>query len=155
SQPLALAAMGRHPQALLAPEPLDGLAVHLPALLQELGVGAPVAPAGMGPAEPAQRLAEGAVPIGLDRPKTLGAAGLPDQLARPPLRHPQHLLEVGGGPAPAGRAHQVPRPSSFNASICSSLSATIRFRRAFSPSSSLRRFTSSALSPPYWARQRG
>src|SRR4029453_19602458 len=133
SQPLALAAMGRHPQALLAPEPLDGLAVHLPALLQELGVGAPVAPAGMGPAEPAQRLAEGAVPIGLDRPKTLGAAGLPDQLARPPLRHPKHLLEVGDGAAPAGRAHQVPPPTPFNAPICRFFSATIPFRGGSPP----------------------
>jgi len=109
---LALAAAGRDPQALLAPQPLDGLAVHPPALLQELGVGAPIAPPGMGPAEPAQRLAEGPVPIGLDRLVTLGAAMLPDQLARPPLGDPEHLLQVLDGAATAGRAHQFPRPSS-------------------------------------------
>ena len=79
---------------------------------------------------------------------------LPDQLARPPLGDAEHLLEVLDGAAPAGRAHQFPRPSSFKAWIWSSLSATIRFSRAFSPSSSFRRLTSSAFSPPYWARQR-
>ena len=84
----------------------------------------------------------------------LGAAVLPDQLARPPLRHPEHPLQVLDRAAPAGRAHQFPRPSSFKASIWSSLSATIRFNLAFSVSSSFRRLTSSAFSPPYWARQR-
>jgi hypothetical protein len=57
----------------------------------------------------------------------LGGAVLADQLARPPLRDAQHTLQVLDGAAPAGRAHQVPRPSSFNAWIWSSLSATIRF----------------------------
>jgi hypothetical protein len=51
---------------------------------------------------------------------TLGAAVLPDQLARPPLRHPKHLLEMFDGAAPAGRTHQFPRPSSFRAWIWSS-----------------------------------
>jgi branched-chain amino acid transport system ATP-binding protein len=74
---------------------------------------------------------------------------LPDQLARPPLRHPQHPLQVLDGAAPAGRAHQVPRPSSLSAWIWSSLSATIRFSRVFSVSSSFNRRTSSAFIPPY------
>jgi hypothetical protein len=108
----------------------------------------------MGPAEPAELFTQRPIPVRLDGLVTLGAGVLPDQLARPPLRPPNHLLELVDGAAPAGRAHQVPRPSSFSAWICSSLSATIRFSRAFSPSSSLRRLTSSALSPPCWARQR-
>jgi hypothetical protein len=117
-------------------------------------VGAPIAPPRMRPTEPAELFTQRPIPVRLGRLVTLGAAVLPDQLARPPLRHPKHLLEMFDGAAPAGRAHQFPRPSSFKASICSSLSATIRFSRAFSPSSSLSRFTSSAFSPPYWARQR-
>src|SRR5215217_6882635 len=116
SQPLTLAAAGRHPQALLAPPPLDGLTVDHPALLAELGVGAPIAPARMRPAELAQLVAERPVPVRFDRLMALGGAVLPDQLARPPLRHPKHLLEMFDGAAPAGRAHQFPRPSSFNAS---------------------------------------
>ena len=108
----------------------------------------------MGPAELAQLRPQRSVPVRFGGLVTLGAAVLPDQPARPPLGDPEHLLQVLDGAAPAGRAHQFPRPSSFKASIWSSLSATIRFSRAFSPSSSLRRLTSSALSPPYWARQR-
>jgi hypothetical protein len=42
-----------------------------------------------------------------------GRAVLPDQLARPPLRHAEHSLQVLDGAAPAGRAHQFPRPSSL------------------------------------------
>src|SRR4029453_15165869 len=102
----------------------------------------------MGAAELAQRLAEGPVPIGLDRLVALGGAVLPDQLGRPPLGDPAHLQEGLNGAAPAGRAHQFLRPSSLRASTWSSLSATIRLSRAFSPSSSFRRLTSSALSPP-------
>ena len=117
-------------------------------------MGAPVAPARMGSAERPELLTERSIPVGLHRLVALGAAVLPDQLARPPLGDPEHPLKVLDGAAPAGRAHQFPRPSSFRASIWSSLSATIRFRRAFSPSSSFKRRTSSAFSPPYWARQR-
>jgi len=147
--------MGRHPQALAAPEPLDGLAVDQPALLAELGVGAPVAPAGMGPAEPAQRLAEGAVPIGLDRPKTLGAAVLPDQPARPPLRHPKHLLEVCDGAAPAQPGSPGSPPELLQRLDLQLLVGhdplqpgvlALQFLEAFD--------TSSAFRPPYWARQR-
>jgi hypothetical protein len=108
----------------------------------------------MHPAELAQLGSEGSIPVRLARLVALGGAVLPDQLARPPLRHPEHLLQVGDGAAPAGRAHQFPRPSSLSASIWSSLSATIRFSQAFSVSSSFRRLTSSGFSPPYWARQR-
>ena len=108
----------------------------------------------MGPAEGTKLLAQRPILIRLHGLMALGAAMLPDQLARPPLGDPEHWLEVLDGAAPAGRAHQFPRPSSLSASIWSSLSATIRFNRAFSPSSSLSRLTSSAFSPPYWARQR-
>jgi hypothetical protein len=42
-----------------------------------------------------------------------GRAVRPDQLARPPLRHAEHSLQVFDDAAPAGRAHQFPRPSSL------------------------------------------
>jgi hypothetical protein len=116
-------------------------------------VGTAIAPR-MGAAELSQLGSQGPVPVRLHGPMALGGAVLPDQLARPPLGDAEHPLEVVDGAAPAGRAHQFPRPSSLRASICSSLSATIRFNLAFSPSSSFRRRTSSAFRPPYWARQR-
>jgi hypothetical protein len=88
----------------------------------------------MGPAEPTELLTERPVPVGLGRLVALGGAVLPDQPARPPLGDAEHPLQALDGAAPAGRAHQVPHPSSFKDSIWSSLSATIRFNRAFSPS---------------------
>jgi hypothetical protein len=54
AQPLALAPPGGHPQTLLAPQPLNGLAVYPPAGLTQLGVGGPIPPARMGPADLAQ-----------------------------------------------------------------------------------------------------
>jgi hypothetical protein len=90
---LAFAPLGRHAEAFLAPQALDGLAVHGPALLAQHGVGAAIAPPGMDAAELPQLGAEGLVPLGLDRLVTLGGAVLPDQLARPPLGDPEHLLE--------------------------------------------------------------
>ena len=89
------------------------------------------------PAELPQLGSQGPVPVRLDGLVTLGAARLPDQLGRPPLGDPEHPLQVLNGAPPAGRAHQFPRPSSFKASMWSFLSATIRFNRAFSLSSSL------------------
>jgi hypothetical protein len=47
AETLALTALGRHPQALLAPQALDLLAVHDPALAAHHGVRSPVAPSGM------------------------------------------------------------------------------------------------------------
>jgi hypothetical protein len=71
----------------------------------------------MGPAELAELLTEGSVAVWLKWLVALCGPMLPDQLARPPLGHPEHALQVFNGAAPAGRAHQFPRPSSFKASI--------------------------------------
>jgi len=48
---LPLAPLRRHAQALLTPDPLDLLAVQLPALATQRRPGAPVPPAGMLPSE--------------------------------------------------------------------------------------------------------
>jgi hypothetical protein len=153
-EPLPLATPSGDAQAFVAPQPLHGLAVDRPAALAELGVRAAVAPPRMDPAERAELLTERSIPVGLHRLMALGAAVLADQPARPPLRDAQHALQVRCGAPAACWAHQFPRPSSFKASIRNSLSATIRLSRAFSVSSSLSRRASSALSPPYCARQR-
>lgn len=85
---------------------------------------------------------------------SLGGAGLPDHLARPPLRDAEHTLEVrNGGPATTW-AQKFPRAISFSATTSNSLSATIRFSVAFSRSSPRSRFASFAFIPPNWARQR-
>src|SRR5205809_5579622 len=79
---------------------------------------------------------------------------LPDDLARPTLGEPLAVHQHQDRLAPPGRAHQLPDATSFSASISSSLSATIRFRRVFSRSSSFSRLTSSPCIPPYCAGQR-
>jgi hypothetical protein len=113
AQALAFAAPGWHPQALLAPQPLDGLAVHPPALATELDVSAPIAPARMGPAEGTKLLAQRPIPVWRQGPMALGGAVLPDQPARPSLGDPEHPLEMLDGAAGTGRVHQFPGPSSF------------------------------------------
>ena len=86
------------------------------------------------------------------RPITLPKAMLANDLTSPPLRHSQPPLEHLNSSAPLRRAHYFVRLISRKASISSSLSATIRFNRAFSTSKDFNRFTSSALKPPYWLR---
>ena len=83
------------------------------------------------------------------RPITLPKAMLAHDLTSPPLRHSQPPLEHLNSSAPLRRAHHFVRLISRKASISSSLSATIRFNRAFSTSKDFNRFTSSALKPPY------
>jgi hypothetical protein len=85
AQPPAFAAPCRHSQALLAPQPLDGLAVHMPALLAQLSVSAPVPPPGVDAAEPAQLLAQHPIPVGLQGLVALRTSMLTDQLTRPSL----------------------------------------------------------------------
>ena len=72
--------------------------VHRPALPAELGVGAPIAPPGVGAAELAQLL-PGSDPGQTRGLVALGGAVLPDQLARPPLGDAEHLLQVLDGAA--------------------------------------------------------
>ena len=65
----------------------------------------------MSPAELAQLGSQRPVPVGLGRLVALGAAVLPDQPARPPLRHAEPPLEVLHGAAPAGRLTSFPAPA--------------------------------------------
>lgn len=105
----------------------------------------PEAGHGMGPAITLPRMVAGEVPelsakvlvgIGDLWPVALGRAVLADDLARPSLRKPFAILEHVDRPASLRRAHHFPEAISRRASISSSLSATMRFRRWFSFSSS-------------------
>ena len=79
----------------------------------------------------------------------LGRAVLPRQPARPTLREPEPFLESQDGTTSPGRAQKFPADSSFSPWMSSAWSATIRLSFWFSPSSSFKRFTSSAFIPPY------
>ena len=102
----------------------------------------------MRPAAHSELLTQHPVAVRLGRPVALRGPVLANQPARPSLGDAQHALEMRDRAAAACWAHQFPFPSSLSASICSSLSATIRFSRAFSPSSSFSRLAASAFIPP-------
>ncbi len=143
----------RVPQALLAPQALNALAVDLPAVPAELVMRAPVAPARPLPRDPAQLGAQRAV-VAARGLMALGRAVLAGDPARPALADAEAVAEHRDRLAPAGRAQKFPPAISFNPSMSSAWPATIRFKRWFSRSSSFRRLASSAFIPPYWLRQR-
>src|SRR5215210_4574739 len=117
-------------------------------------MGAAVAPPPALPGELPQRGAQRLIVERDDRLAALGGAVLADEPARPALADAQAVAEHRDRLAPTGRAHQFPRETSLSASMFNAWSATIRFRRWFSRSSSLRRLASSAFIPPNWLRQR-
>jgi hypothetical protein len=121
AKPLALALPGGHAQALFAPDALDLLTVHRPALLAQRAPRKPVAPARMLPGQAPQPLAQcvfaAEATAGL---VTLGRAVLPGDPARPPLRQPKPVHQHLDGLASARRAHHFPSASSRNAWFSSS-----------------------------------
>src|SRR5918993_4066212 len=64
---------------------------------------------------------------------------------------PSHVLDGGSS---LGRAQKFPRLTSLRMLMSTAWSATIFFKRAFSFSSSFRRFISSDFTLPYWFLQR-
>lgn len=148
TQAPALATLRGHSQAFLTPQTLDLLAIHLVALANQHGVRPPVPPPRMGGREAPQPFAQVPVRVRLTRFVALGGAVLADDAACPSLRQTEAFLQHVHGTASPRRAHQFPRLISRNASISSSLSATIRFSRALSRSNSLSRLASSAFIPP-------
>jgi len=113
-EPLPLAL--RHAQPFLAPQPLDLLAVHRPALLADGAPSEAVAPAGMLggqlPPPPPQRVVAvaAATPI-----VALGRTVLAGDLSRPPLGQSKPLDQRRDGLASARRAQKFPFAISFSA----------------------------------------
>ena len=121
AEPVPLALPLRHPQALLAPEPLDLLAVHRPALLADSAPGEPVAPARVLGRELPQPLPQRVVAVAAAAGLVaLGRAVLPGDLARPPLRQSEPFDDHPNGIASAGRAQKFPFAISFSAWFSSS-----------------------------------
>ena len=129
-----------HPQPFLPPEPLHPLVVHPPAFGPQQRRDAPVAVApeaagkGDDPGDQS-RLVRGhlhGVP--------LRAARLGEGPAGPTLRDGHDGSHVHDRLPPARRAQKFPEDTSFKMALSRAWSATSRLRRAFSRSSSLRRF---------------
>lgn len=146
SEPSLLAGLGRYPEALFAPQPLDLLAVHRPPVVSQHRPGAAVPPTGTGSGELPQTRPQRIVAAVTDRCIALGGAVLTGDAARSPFRTAEPLLEHMHGSAAGRRAHQFPRAISLRPSISRAWSATIRFSRLSSLSSSRSRLASSAFS---------
>jgi hypothetical protein len=108
AEALALAALGRYPQAIFTPQTLDLLAVHDVALPAQHGVRSPVPPSRMALSEAPRPHAQITVGVCLGRLVALCRAVLADDLACPPLRDAEPLLEHVNGSASPRRAHQFP-----------------------------------------------
>jgi hypothetical protein len=106
----------RHPEAFIASQALDLLAVHGPAIRADGAPGEAVAPAWMLRRELAQPLAQRIIAIGIiARLVALGGGVLPRDLARPPLRQTEPLDDHANGIASARRAQKFPFAISFSA----------------------------------------
>ena len=112
---LAFAALGRHPQPFLAPQPLGALAVDRPALLEQMLMRLAIPPARPLARERPQLRSQRRVVLGHQRLTPLGRAGLTDIPARPPLREAETVLEHQDRSAPTRRAQNFPLAISFNA----------------------------------------
>src|SRR3954470_24362691 len=153
AQALAFAAPRWDSEAFLAPQPLHALAVDRVPELTQAHVRAAVPPPRPLDRDLAQQPTQHDVLVGHLGLVALRGAMLSHDSARPALADTEAVLQHQDRAAPAGWAHQFPRAISFSACVSSAWSATIRFNRAFSRSSSLRRLASSAFIPPYWLRQ--
>jgi hypothetical protein len=127
----------RHSKALLTPDPLDTLVVHSPALSPEQRRDPPVAvsPVRRGQFDdpPRQRL----LVVPLRRPVPVRRTGLTHQPASPTLAHAEPREQRIDRVPTASRAQKFPEATSRNIALSSSASASSRFSRAFSFSSSL------------------
>src|SRR5205814_2108502 len=106
------------------PQPLDLLAVTHMALADQHSMRAAITPPRMPTCEHAQLRAQITIRVDLSGLVPLGGAVLPDDLARPPLRDAEPLLQHVRGSTSPRRAHQFPRAISLSARFSSSLSAT-------------------------------
>ena len=138
-QPTSLRLPLRHLQPLLPPDPLHPLVVHPPALDAEHVRDASVAVAAESTRESHDITSERPlVTRHFPRP-ALGRAWLPEHPARSPLRRPELLSYTHHTTSSALGAQKFPSAASSRISLSSVKSATARFRRPFSRSSSFRR----------------
>jgi hypothetical protein len=105
---LAFAALGRHPQPLLPPQPLGALAVDRPALLEQILMGTTVTPPRPTTRERPKRHSQCRVILSQSQLMTLGRSVLTGKPARPTLREPEPVLQRKNGMAPPGRAQKFP-----------------------------------------------
>ena len=129
----------RHLQPFASPEPRHPLVVHPPALPPQQSRHRPVPVAAILTRQRGHALRQGPRLGGHPRGLALGATGLAHHPACPPLRDAQASLHLHDGRATPGRAQKFPDVTSLRMALSSAWSATSRFNRVFSRSSSFRR----------------
>ncbi len=137
-----------HFETFLAPQSIHPLLVDRPTFAPQKRPHPPVAVAGVLPREGDHPLEQSTIPIGLPTLVTLARPGLSDHPASPTLGDPKAPTNMLDSRPPPGRAQKFFRLTSCRMSMSTACSATIFLRRAFSDSSSLRRFIASAFMPP-------
>jgi hypothetical protein len=146
----------RHPQALVAPEPLDFLVVDLPALSAGIVVGRTEPAARMVPCPVPQPRAQPGIRVG--RCRRCGGRRWVVRFC-PVTRQANRSLTfralIRWCTAPrALRAQKFPFAISLSATFSSSASASSRLSVAFSRSRPVSRLASSGFMPPNWLRHR-
>ena len=137
-------------QILQAPEALHTLSVHAVALAPPVLVGALPPPARVLARERHEPPTE--LPFVVARQwavQTLRRTVLADDSAGSPLGHPERLFERNHRSPTGVRGQNFPSAMCLSMSLSSAWSATIRFSRRFSFSSSFSRLASLAFIPPY------
>src|ERR671912_1193787 len=148
-EPPFLRLLGRHLQPLPSPDPLHPLEVHHPAGSPQHGGDPPIAVAAVLDGKGDNVGREPLLVVRGRRDLALRRAVLSEHTAGHALGHAMfghHMLDAG---AAAGGAQKFPAAASFRINFSSVRSETARRRRAFSASSSFRRFTWSPFKPPY------
>ena len=138
-QPTSLRLPLRDLQPLLPPDPLHPLVVHPPALDVEHVRDASVAVAAESTRESHDITSERPSSLATFLARPLGRAWLPEHPARSPLRRPELLTYTRHTTSSALGAQKFPSAASSRIGLSSVKSATARFRRPFSRSSSFRR----------------
>ena len=143
-----------HFQPFPSPDPLHSLVVHPPTTMSEESGDPAVAV----PAEPACQLydvgSEDLLVLSWQGFIPLSGPGLIERSAGSTLRDTDDHSDMLCALATTGRAQKFPSAASLRIWLSSVRSATALFRRVFSDSSCLKRFTWSILRPPYSLRHR-
>jgi hypothetical protein len=111
---LAFAALGRHPEPFLTPQPLTALAVDIPALIEQVLMRAAIPPPRPTARKRDQLRSQRRVILGNSGLMTLGGAVLTGETARPTLREPETFLESQDRTTSPGRAQKFPADSSLS-----------------------------------------
>ncbi len=153
-QPTSFGLLGRHLQTLPSPQALHALVIHPPALPPQQCRDPAIAIATILTGQFHNPFHQPRLVVWHMRLTPLCGSRLTQNPACPPFRDPELLSNLVDHLASPRRAQKFGYAASFRIALSRDRSATTRFSRAFSFSSSFRRLAWSVRRPPYSFRQR-